>query len=38
MKREIKFRNSSFSERIRGMLGVDFYRLFHTPTIIILVV
>lgn len=31
MKRELKFRNPSFSERIKGMLGVDFYRLFHTP-------
>ena len=31
MIRELKFRNPSFSERIKGMLGVDFYRLFHTP-------
>jgi len=31
MTREIKFKNPSFSERIKGMLGVDFYRLFHTP-------
>ena len=31
MTRELKFRNPSFSERIKGMLGVDFYRLFHTP-------
>ena len=31
MSREINFRNPSFSERIKGMLGVDFYRLFHTP-------
>ena len=31
MARELKFRNTSFSERIKGMLGVDFYRLFHTP-------
>ena len=31
MTRELKFRNPSFSERIIGMLGVDFYRLFHTP-------
>ena len=31
MAREIYFRNPSFSERIKGMLGVDFYRLFHTP-------
>ncbi len=31
MTREINFKNPSFSERIKGMLGVDFYRLFHTP-------
>ena len=31
MTREVSFRNPSFSERIKGMLGVDFYRLFHTP-------
>ena len=31
MTRELKFKNPSFSERIKGMLGVDFYRLFHTP-------
>jgi len=31
MTRELGFRNPSFSERIKGMLGVDFYRLFHTP-------
>ena len=31
MARELQFRNPSFSERIKGMLGVDFYRLFHTP-------
>lgn len=30
MTREVSFRNPSFSERIKGMLGVDFYRLFHT--------
>lgn len=29
--REIKFESPSFTQRIRGMLGVDFYRLFHTP-------
>lgn len=29
--RELKFESPSFSERIKGMLGVDFYRLFHTP-------
>ena len=31
MTRELKFKTPSFSERIKGMLGVDFYRLFHTP-------
>lgn len=28
---ELKFDSPSFAKRIRGMLGVDFYRLFHTP-------
>ena len=28
---EIKFESPSFYQRIKGMLGVDFYRLFHTP-------
>ncbi|MBP3591128.1 MAG: hypothetical protein J6K14_01435 [Clostridia bacterium] len=31
MTREIKFESPSFQRRIKGMLGVDFYRLFHTP-------
>ena len=31
MTREPEFKNPTFSERIKGMLGVDFYRLFHTP-------
>lgn len=31
MARELKFKSPSFAERIKGMLGVDFYRLFHTP-------
>ena len=26
-----KFKSPSFTERIKGMLSVDFYRLFHTP-------
>lgn len=30
-KIEITFESPSFFERLRGMLGVDFYRLFHTP-------
>ena len=29
--RDIKFESPSFYNRILGMLGVDFYRLFHTP-------
>ena len=29
--RELKFETPSFTQRIKGMLGVDFYRLFHTP-------
>ena len=29
--REIKFESPTFLRRIKGMLGVDFYRLFHTP-------
>lgn len=29
--REIKFESPSFYKRLKGMLGVDFYRLFHTP-------
>lgn len=28
---ELKFESPSFFKRIKGMLGVDFYRLFHTP-------
>ena len=31
MTKEIKFRSPGFVERIKSMLGVDFYRLFHTP-------
>ena len=27
----LKFESPGFSERLKGMLGVDFYRLFHTP-------
>ncbi|MBQ9133865.1 MAG: hypothetical protein IJX64_04975 [Clostridia bacterium] len=38
MTRELTFRNPSFSERIKGMLGVDFYRLFHTPMFYIFLV
>ena len=31
MAKELKFQSPDFKERIKGMLGVDFYRLFHTP-------
>ena len=31
MAKELQFESPSFGERIKGMLGVDFYRLFHTP-------
>ena len=31
MTSELQFKSPSFFERIKGMLGVDFYRLFHTP-------
>ncbi len=31
MTKELTFESPSFARRIRGMLGVDFYRLFHTP-------
>lgn len=31
MAHRLQFENPSFAERLRGMLGVDFYRLFHTP-------
>lgn len=31
MEHELKFESPSFGKRIKGMLGVDFYRLFHTP-------
>lgn len=29
--KELSFESPSFYKRIKGMLGVDFYRLFHTP-------
>ena len=31
MTREIKFESPTLTERIKSMLGVDFYRLLHTP-------
>ena len=32
---ELHFERPSFFKRIKGMLGVDFYRLFHTPLLYI---
>ncbi|MDD6878426.1 MAG: hypothetical protein PUD44_11725 [Clostridiaceae bacterium] len=29
--RALRFESPSFQKRLKGMLGVDFYRLFHTP-------
>ena len=31
MVKELKFESPTLTQRIKGMLGVDFYRLFHTP-------
>lgn len=31
MARELQFESPSFGKRLKGVLGVDFYRLFHTP-------
>ena len=31
MTHELRFESPSFFQRLKGMLGVDFYRLFHTP-------
>ena len=31
MTRELTFESPSFVKRLKGMLSVDFYRLFHTP-------
>lgn len=31
MAHELTFESPSFGKRLKGMLGVDFYRLFHTP-------
>jgi len=38
MTHELKFDSPSFGERVKGMLGVDFYRLFHTPLFYIFLV
>ena len=34
----LQFEKPSFFERLKGMLGVDFYRLFHTPLFYIFIV
>lgn len=31
MNQKIEFKSPTFTKRLKGMLGVDFYRLFHTP-------
>ncbi len=31
MEKQLTFESPTFKQRIKGMLGVDFYRLFHTP-------
>lgn len=38
MTKELNFKSPSFFERIKSMLGVDFYRLFHTPLFYIFLV
>ena len=38
MTQELIFESPSFSKRIKGMLGVDFYRLLHTPMFYIFLV
>lgn len=35
---ELKFELPNFFKRLKGMLGVDFYRLFHTPLLYIFLV
>lgn len=35
---KLQFESPSFFQRLRGMLGVDFYRLFHTPMFYIFLV
>ncbi len=37
MAQELKFASPSFGKRLKGMLGVDFYRLFHTPLFFIFI-
>ena len=35
MNNELSFESPGFIKRIKGMLSVDFYRLFHTPLLYI---
>lgn len=35
MQEDLRFDNPTFLQRLKGMLGVDFYRLFHTPMLYI---
>lgn len=35
---QLKFESPSFLKRIKGMIGVDFYRLFHTPMFYIFII
>ena len=37
-KVDLNFKSPTFNERIKSMLGVDFYRLFHTPLFYIFIV
>lgn len=37
-KRTLQFESPRFGKRLKGMLGVDFYRLFHTPMFYIFLV
>ena len=37
MTGNLQFPHPSFTQRLKGMLGVDFYRLFHTPVFYIFV-
>ena len=36
--RELTFEKPSFFQRLNGMLGVDFYRLFHTPLLYVFLI
>ena len=38
MKTELNFETPNYTKRIKGMLSVDFYRLFHTPLFYIFII